>query len=112
MDKIIWGFEKQTNLLISARKQNLAKKKKKKKKKKEFVVWWILPFQRTTKQKIKENEKKRQVIRPCQRTKKAVEHEGDSNINYNWCRGVMVIVVGNGLGNSSSKPGRDWMHFT
>ena len=26
-------------------------------------------------------------------------------------RGVMVIVVGNGLGDSSSNPGRDWLHF-
>ena len=27
-------------------------------------------------------------------------------------RGVMVIVVGNGHGDSSSNPGRDWLHFT
>ena len=27
-------------------------------------------------------------------------------------RGVMVIVVGNGHGDTSSKPGRDWLHFT
>ena len=26
-------------------------------------------------------------------------------------RGVMVIVVGNGHGNTSSNPGRDWLHF-
>ena len=26
--------------------------------------------------------------------------------------GVMVIVVGNGHGDTSSKPGRDWLHFT
>ena len=26
-------------------------------------------------------------------------------------RGVMVIVVGNGLGDTSSNPGRDWLHF-
>ena len=26
--------------------------------------------------------------------------------------GVMVIVIGNGHDNSSSNPGRDWMHFT
>ena len=34
-----------------------------------------------------------------------------------WCnvggaRGVMVIVVGNGHGDTSSNPGRDWLHFT
>ena len=27
-------------------------------------------------------------------------------------RGVMVIVVGNGHGDMSSNPGRDWKHFT
>ena len=27
-------------------------------------------------------------------------------------RGVMVIVVGNAHGNTSSNPGWDWLHFT
>ena len=27
-------------------------------------------------------------------------------------RGVMAIVVGNGHGDTSSNPGRDWLHFT
>ena len=27
-------------------------------------------------------------------------------------RGVMVIVVGNGHGDTSSNPWRDWLHFT
>ena len=27
-------------------------------------------------------------------------------------RGVMVIVVGNEHGDTSSNPGRDWLHFT
>ena len=26
--------------------------------------------------------------------------------------GAMVIVVGNGHGDSSSNPGREWLHFT
>ena len=26
--------------------------------------------------------------------------------------GVMFIVVGNGHGDTSSNPGRDWLHFT
>ena len=26
--------------------------------------------------------------------------------------GVMVIVVGNGHGDTSSNPERDWLHFT
>ena len=31
---------------------------------------------------------------------------------YGGARGVMVIVVGNGHGDSSSNPGREWFHFT
>ena len=27
-------------------------------------------------------------------------------------RGVMVIIVENGHGDTSSKPWRDWLHFT
>ena len=27
-------------------------------------------------------------------------------------RGVMVIVLGNGHSDTSSNPGRDWLHFT
>ena len=33
--------------------------------------------------KIKENE--RQVLRPCQRNKKAREHDGDGDKNSNGC---------------------------
>ena len=36
-------------------------------------------------------------------------------LNYNvpngGARGVMVIVVGNGHGDTSSNPGRDWLPF-
>ena len=33
--------------------------------------------------------------------------------NYSGdARGVMVIVVGIGHGDTSSNPGRDWLHFT
>ena len=31
---------------------------------------------------------------------------------WGGARGVMVIVVGNGHGDTSSNPGRDWWHFT
>ena len=27
-------------------------------------------------------------------------------------RGVIVIVIGNEHGDTSSNPGRDWLHFT
>ena len=32
-------------------------------------------------------------------------------VNGGAC-GVMVIVVGNGHGDKSSNPGRDWLYFT
>ena len=31
---------------------------------------------------------------------------------FGGARGVMVIVIGNGHGDTSSNPGRDWLHFT
>ena len=31
---------------------------------------------------------------------------------FGGARGAMVIVVGNGHGDTSSNPGRDWLHFT
>ena len=35
-----------------------------------------------------------------------------SSIAIKGPRGVMVIAVGNGHGNTSSNAGRDWLHFT
>ena len=32
--------------------------------------------------------------------------------NNGGARGVMVIIVGNGHGDTSSNPGWDWLHFT
>ena len=34
------------------------------------------------------------------------------NQSKGGARGVMVIVVGNGHSDTSSNPGRDWLHFT
>ena len=31
---------------------------------------------------------------------------------HSVARGVMVIVAGNGHGDTSSNPGPDWLHFT
>ena len=31
---------------------------------------------------------------------------------YGGAHGVMVIILGNGHGDMSSNPGRDWLHFT
>ena len=31
---------------------------------------------------------------------------------WGGAHGVMVIIVGNGHGDTSSNPGQDWLHFT
>ena len=36
----------------------------------------------------------------------------DQQFYFGGARGVVVIVVGNGHGDTSSNPGRDWLHFT
>ena len=36
----------------------------------------------------------------------------NTTCEFGGARGVMVIVVGNGHGDTSSNPGRDWLHFT
>ena len=33
---------------------------------------------------IKRKQKDKQILRPCQRTKKAMEHDGMCDINCNW----------------------------
>ena len=38
--------------------------------------------------------------------------EFEFHLHYKGARGVMVIVVGNEHGDTSSNPGRDWLHFT
>ena len=38
--------------------------------------------------------------------------QGHTLAPYGGAGGVMVIVIGNGHGDTSSSPGRDWLHFT
>ena len=33
-------------------------------------------------------------------------------VDWGGARGVVVIAVGNEHGDTSSNPGRDWLHFT
>ncbi len=35
-----------------------------------------------------------------------------TGLNSGGARGVVIIVVGNEHGDTSSNPGRDWLHFT
>ena len=41
-----------------------------------------------------------------------VRSSPNSSQKLGGARGVMVIVLGNGHGDTSSNPGRDWLHFT
>ena len=47
---------------------------------------------------------------------KNVHHSRDNGgargVIYGGARGVIVIAVGNEHGDTSSNPGRDWLHFT
>ena len=50
----------------------------------------LVNFAIPLKGKIKERENKRkqkdiQILGPCQRTEKAMEHECQGNTNYCWC---------------------------
>ena len=46
------------------------------------------------------------------KTSKQVEYKESIKRKILGARGVMVIIVGNGHGDTSSNPGRDWLHFT
>ena len=41
-----------------------------------------------------------------------INNNNSNNSSNNNSNGVMDIVVGNGHGDRSSNPGRDWLHFT
>ena len=71
--------------MIDKKKKKKKKKEKKRKRKKKDtcpIVDFAIPVDYRV--KIKEN-KEIQVLRPCQRTKKVMEHESDSGTNSNWC---------------------------
>ena len=55
----------------------------------------------------------RQTPEEGQRTYQ-LKHCGNNNKDDDnrGARDVMVIIVGNGHGDVSSNPGRDWLHFT
>ena len=85
--KILCDFEIQTDHLIPARKPDLVLIYEKKKN----VSKCILPFQRTAEWKWKKAI--RLVLRPYQRTKKAVEHEGDGDTSTDKSQGNLRRLV-------------------
>ena len=58
--------------------------------------------------RIKENKKTNKYLNLARAFKKL----HNMKVMKGSTRGVMVIVVGNGHGNTSSNPGQDWLHFT
>ena len=88
MHKILWDFEIQTDLLISARRQDLVivNKKKRKKKKKKWTSQ-IVDFAFLADHRIKliEREKRQTYLNLAREPKKAMQHEGDSDTNCSGC---------------------------
>ena len=67
MNKILWDLEIQTDHLILARRADLV------------IINWVHFLLSLMNRKWKSKWKVRQVLRPCQRTKKGMEHEGDGD---------------------------------
>ena len=78
--KILWGFVIQTVHLIPAIKleRELINKKEN--------LTYSGPCRRSgpLSEKQKKKQKEKQVLGPSQRSKKAVEHDGNGDTNYKW----------------------------
>ena len=59
--------------------------------------------------KSKKAKKEKQVIEPCQRTKKAVEQEGDGYTNHNWHTWNGSQRFGKGTGRNGNQT-KNWDH--
>ena len=84
--KILWDFEIQIDNQNPARglDQMIIYKKKKKKKRKEkrtLLYSWLWRSGRPQSEN-RRKQKERQLLGLCQRTKKSVEHESNSNTNF------------------------------
>ena len=92
----------------------------------EGCIKFAIPFSQWGKEEIKRNNNKLNSLNKNKRhlcDKVANMPDSDSIVrkselqslyylHFAGARGVMVIVVGNGHGDTSSNPGRDWLHFT
>ena len=88
--KLLWDFEIQTDPLISARRPDLVivnKKKEKKKKKRE-------PVSAHHRVKSKESENRDKYLDLARELNKTMEHEGEGDINCNWCARYNVQRIG------------------
>ena len=96
--KILKGFETQTDHLISTRRPDLVIiNKTEKRKKKRNLSNNELCRPGGSQSENKRKQKERPLIRPCQRTKIVMEHEGDGDTSSNWCVRNSVTKLGKGL---------------
>ena len=69
-----------------------------------FTIGCCLSMEASNKSKIHDKTWKQVLSNP--------RWYGYSYYGKGGARGIMVIVVGNGYGDTSSNPRRDWLHFT
>ena len=109
--EILWGFEPQTNHLISARRLDLVRVKKKQKtyRSVDSAVQTDhrvkLKENKTKKKKKKKKKKKRYVSTPCMKTEKTIEHESDDDTNCKcrtWYSHQRIGTGTGGLGNKKT----------
>ena len=60
----------------------------------------------------REREREKERKREMNRHREIERYEQTDNEKRRGARGVMVIVEGNGHGDTSSNRGRNWLHFT
>ena len=80
--KILWNFEIQTDHLILTRQPDPVIVNKKEKKN---LLNSELCHSSRPQNEHQRKQKERQAFTPCQKTKKAVVHEGNSDTNWNLC---------------------------
>ena len=83
--KILWGSKIQTDHQIPAKTPNQVKLNQLKVLKKENPPNRGLCRPSVPLSEHRRKRKVRQVLRPCQTTQKAMEHEIDGATNCNWC---------------------------
>ena len=82
----------------------------------EIKIGHLLPVRRSDQTKNPTENTRRMKIKEKEKTYKYFDLARELYIKGMmipiWYRGVIVIVVGNGHGDTSSNPGGDWWHFT
>ena len=61
--------------------------------------------------KMKENEIDRQIVGSCQRAQKAMEHEGDGDINFSWRPRKSLLGLRKETEGNKIRGRIDWFSF-